>query len=535
MSWKEEYKKRRNVKLYFKDKLVDVLPVSEINEEAKNRVRPFLTEAKTLTFRVELEFFIKNPFTGKVLLKEGKNHAENFVSTINKIAGIKNINLKAHFLPSIDSKKVEAIGRIEAEDFKDLVKEVSDFNRLLLDYESINFCHRFTYQLFSDSKKIFCVSYISKDFPLSLKGEFKLKQPYKEAYSLKDMPKIIEHYKLIGDIIANYCKNYGVSVKCLRPKNWFPFLKKISTSLIKDEEWQKLDEELELEESVTLRNWPSFYGKKPIKIEKKEEIKELNQRLLAFEIIRNSHPLGFELLSEASVHQTPIDAIRDIDPLSLEYQDTLKIVNKILEFDKSIGLKDIIVRASGSSVGGYHLFIPLIYEENLISPSSQLKLETYERRKSPGEILLDSLRETILTYSLISTLKSKLKVGFDPRNFSEKIESDAIVDTTSICFNKGWKVPGSLNSKIRHGVCCYVEKPFETSWDYLYFTSMHYVHENLEKMEEPKVSDKVRRENFKVLKDFIKENRGSEIVLEYDRRKRYEAYSELLNHLRKLV
>ncbi|MFH8132073.1 MAG: hypothetical protein QW321_00495, partial [Candidatus Aenigmatarchaeota archaeon] len=499
------------------------------------RIKPFLQEKKVLTLRVELEFFIKNPFTGRVLLKEGKNHAENFVNTINKIAGIKNINLKAHFLPSFNSKKVEALGRIETETFKDLLKGVSDLNRLLLDHESVNFCHYFTYQLFLDSKKIFSVSYVSKDFPLALKEGFKFKQPYKEAYSFKDFPKIIEHYQLVGDIVANYCKNYGVSLKCLKPKKWFYFLKKLSASLIKNEEWQKLDETFELEESVTLRNWPSFYGKKPIQIEKKEDIKELNQRLLAFEIIRNSHPIHFELLPEASVHQAPIDAIRDIDPLSLEYQDVLKIVNKILEFDKSIGLKDVIVRASGSSVGGYHLFIPLIYEENLISPSSQLKLETYERRKSPGEILLDSLRETILTYSLLSALKTNLKVGFDPRNFSEKVESDAIIDTTSICFNKGWKAPGSLNSKIKYGVCRYTEKPFETSWEYLYFTSMDYVHDNLEKIEEPKVSDKVRRENFKVLRDFLQENKGDEIILEYDRKKRYETHSEVLNHLRKML
>ncbi|MEM5882842.1 MAG: hypothetical protein QXQ77_01200 [Candidatus Aenigmatarchaeota archaeon] len=535
MSWKEEYKKRRNVKLYFKDKLVDVLPISEINEEVKSKISPFLQEAGTLTLRVEVEFFIKNPFTGRVLLKEGKNHAENFVNTINKIAGIKNICLEAHFLPSFNSKKVEAIGRIEMESFKDLLKEVSDLNRILLDHESVNFCHYFTYQLFLDSKEIFSVSYASKDFPLGFKEGLKVKQPYKEVYSLKDFPNIIEHYQLVGDIIADYCKNYGISLKCLRPKNWFSFLKKLSISPIKNGEWQKLDETFELEESVTLRNWPSFYGRKPIRIEKKEDIKEVNQRLLAFEIIRNSHPIGFELLPEASVHQIPIDAIRDIDPLSLEYQDTLKIVKTILEFDKSIGIKDVIVRSSGSSVGGYHLFIPLIYEENLISPSSQLKLETYERRKSPGEILLDSLRETILTYSLISALKTELKVGFDPRNFSEKIESDAIIDTTSICFNKGWKAPGSLNSKIRYGICRYTEKPFESSWEYLYFTSMHYVHENLEKIEEPKVSDKVRRENFKVLRDFLQENRGNEIILEYDKRKRYESHSELLNHLKKLI
>ncbi len=535
MSWKKDYEKRRNVKLYFKDKLVDVIPISEINEEVKDKIKPFLGEAKTLTFRVELEFFIKDPFTGRVLLKEGKNHAENFVNNVNKIAGIKNINLKAHFLPSFNSKKVEAIGRVEGKNSEDLMKEVSNFNRFLLDHKSLNFCHYFTYQLFLDTKKIFSVSYVSKDFPFAVEEKFRIKQPYKEAYSLKDLPKIIQHYQLVGDIVADYCKNYGISVKCLRPKNWLYFLKKISTSSIKDEEWQRLDETFELEESVTLRNWPSFYGKNPIRIEKKKDVEELSKRLLAFEIIRNSHPIGFELLSESLVHQAPIDAIRDIDPLSLEYQDVFKIVNNILEFDKSIGLKDVILRASGSSVGGYHIFIPLIYEENLISPSSQLKLQTYERRKSPGEILLDSLRETILTYSLISALKLKLKVGFDPMNFSERIESDAIIDTTSTCFNKGWKSPGSLNSKIRYGVCRYAEKPFETSWEYLYFTSMDYVHENLDKIKEPKVSDKVRRENFKVLRDFLEEERGSEIILEYDRRKRYESHSELLNYLRKLV
>jgi hypothetical protein len=543
MSWREEYKKRRNIKLYFKDKLTELLPITEINEEVKNSLAQFLKEKlpKTLSLRIEVEYFTFDPFSRKILLKEGSGHAENYVNSINKIASIKNIDLKAYFIPSSNyHKRVECLGRLEAEKIgkENLLKEVSNFNRFLLNHESLNFCHFFTYQLFLDNKIFFNVSYFSKDFPYVGKEKRKNlreKQPYQEAYSLKDIPRIIEHYEIVGDITSDYCKGYGVSLKCLRPANWFWFLKKLSTYLPKDEEWLELDKTTTLEESVTLRNWPKFYRKNQIKIERKEDIKELNQRLLAFEIIRNCHPLGFEILSESSVHNMAIDAIRDLDPLSLEYQDVLKIVKKILDFDKSIGIKDVIIRASGSSTGGYHLFIPLIFEENIIAPSNQLKLETYERRKTPAEILLDSLRETILAYSLITSLKTGIKVGFNPKNFSEKIESDAIIDTSSLCFNKGWKAPGSLNSKMRYGVCRYTEKPFEDYWDYLYFTSMQYVHENVEKIKEPEVSNKVRRENFKALRDFLVENKGSEIILEYDRRKRYEGHSEVLTHLKKLI
>lgn len=563
-----DYNKIRSTKIYG-DTPKELIPKLEIREKVSKLVEelPYVSGDK-LKLDVDVIFCVTNPDTRKEdLLREGRSHAASYLSRINKSALLScldteslNVHAKAIHPPDF-SKRVKVSGELKliGKTNKEVLNEMERLNRVLFESDDLTLCHYFEYSLNLENgktKELFHVAYISKLIPQSLReillyqmsvDERKVKllekPPYSEAYSILDLPLMIEHFSKIAPSIFDYYKNRGISIKCLNyvdKQNPRRHILDIISKYDQLEKWQLQDLEkyfMQLQ-CITRRWWPKeYYPEKKgeqILINEEGDFNELVSKLLMFEIIANCHPLGFENLNDEEIVSSPYWLHRDYDAKTVDYETTRKNIESILKMDREIGLKKPIIAATGSPYFGFHIIYGLYYPQMQVSPVSTEKLETYSQR-SHGRQMLDSIRALGKTLSLLEIAKLNLNVAVDSDVVGVE-DADGVLDHEKNCINSGWKGPGSLNSNRKSGVYVFVDRVPTSEKMYRIVTSMEYVWADPSLLKMPKVDSESMWENYYALKSYVREMEGRYIQrFYYGMRKRKNSHPQILSALRNIV
>jgi hypothetical protein len=556
--WRD-YNRIRNTKIYG-NRIIDVIPVKEINEEIAPEIDKLnYSDEDSISLVTDIVYFLSDPEK-----PENYNLGSRVKSYIRRVAEDSlsygfhkneiNIQVKPYHPPNFSERvRVNAEINLRGKKKEEVLEKIKMLNDFFLNSRDVMLCHFLEYDLFLNDKEIFNTAYISRFLSDTLKDLLrshldlerrmvlvKLKPPYKEAYTITDLPLLVKHFSNIAPHVFEYYKNLGITVKCLKyvdrlnpERNILDIIHFFDTENFSNLE--EIEEHFVQSEFISRRKWPWFFegkARKPILINDEKDLPEIAKELMVFEIIANCHPINFEKLSEKQLTFHPYWFHRDYDAKKVDYESIRNNVESILKKDKEIGFENPILIATGSYSYGIHILYSTFYPMMLAPPASSERLETYSQR-APGRQMLDSLRECGKIISLSEIVDEGLNLAVE----SDVVgigEVEGILDHSKMCFNSGWKGPGSLNPERKGGVCVFLKEVPRSREEYEKLTSMMHVWENPSLLKMPSIEDETRRKNFRAMRKRISEV-GSIQTEYYKMKKEGKTQKEIIAKLKTLI
>jgi hypothetical protein len=557
------YNRIRNIKIYG-DEEIDIVPPELESELFDNASKADYSKTKKLQFNANVVYVVSDPLSEENMLKKGVGHAISYMNKINDTVLVSGFNsehrrLFARPLELPDYLKGVCVeGEIAVADRsrEDVLKDLEKIARIALRGREKNFCHYIECNLQACDghiTQVFQKAFISElldelsefivkyDLKVEEKGiPLSPKPLYEEAYSLSDLPLIIEHFERIGKHVKDYYAGYGISIKRLNYVSRRDLRKSILEIIskgtdLKEEKLKELEKDFFQLRSKTIRNWPYYYPdkqKKQILIEEEQDFKELAMKLLMFEIIRNCHPLDFENLTieDEKLRFFPHLMHRDYDPKGRNFDSALENMKKLLKKDGEVGLKNPIIALTGGE--GIHLMYLVYYPIMQLPPPHTEKKETYSKRDH-GRQMLDSFREQSKIFSLKEIAEAKLNLAVES-DMAEVSDMD-VLDHQKMVFRSGWKGPGSLNAKRKYGVYVFTSSIPNSLEDYLKKTHMKYTWEHSETLHMPRQSRADGWNNYYAINNYLAKD-GFRIQFLYHKLKEEKkSNEEILAEIRKLV